>query len=119
MGSVVKHYETQVSLDVKITDSQIVLKDCWQPVPYGTNGKSICYDTTYDLKEGKMYFEGNWVGHLEPYQMLAFYGNTQVSEQIIIRYVEKDKIQFVYTYANFDGDTHYRVHDMTRVSQSM
>lgn len=115
VGASVVMYETQVTLDVKVTESQIILKDCWQPVPHGTQGKAICYDTTYDVKDGRIYFEGNWVGYLLSFEMTAFYGNNQVSEQIIIRRLTKDKIRFVYTYANFDGDSHYRVEELTRV----
>lgn len=115
MGSVRKSYEIEVSLDVKVTDTQIILKDCWQPVPVGKQSKNLCYDTVYDVKEGRAYFEGNWVGYLLPFQLTAFYGNSQVSEQIIVTKVSDNKIEFLYSYANFDGDSHYRVEELTKV----
>lgn len=101
-----------IKLDIQIQNlnDKLILSDC-----VITSQRTRCYESAYDLVNlDQIFNNGQKIGNIYPGSISIFYGNAQVSEQMVFKLQSENKLHYRYTYSNFDGMMETRFGILTR-----
>ncbi|MFN8791717.1 MAG: hypothetical protein ACK5Y2_09730 [Bdellovibrionales bacterium] len=113
-NSQVKAVETDTELKVALTSSELKIEECWDYRSLDSQLQTRCELSEYEIRDEKIYLDGQRVGDVYPFQILVFVGRSQVSEQISLKISGPEKIRYRYTYVNQDGEADTRSAELKR-----
>ncbi len=101
-------------LKIEMTESTLKFMECFESTGMNQKNKRECLVSSFEIRDESIYMGENKVGDIYPNRIIIFYGNSQVSEQIILRAGSKATLDYQYSYANLDGESDFRKISMAR-----
>ncbi len=101
-------------LKLEMTESTLNLLECFKSTSSSQNSERKCLASSFEIRDESIYMGENKVGDIYPSRIIIFYGNSQVSEQIILRAGSKGTLDYQYSYANLDGENNFRKISMVK-----